>query len=294
MSAGQLRLIKSRIRSVENTKKITRAMEMVSAAKLRRFQTLMHEAQPFTQGLEETLMRLVNDQKGAQQSSYSHPFFEARDEKRSAVIVITSDTGLCGSYNMDLIETAKNHLASLDHEPVLIGVGKSGVHALKRTGRSFEKTFIGTRPAEIEDVIQSLKQTLENLYLEQKIDSAHVIFSHFISAALCKSVVQKILPFEQIEGPQDGAVQQSSYIYEPDPAFIFNKLIPLYFEAKIRMLLLESYVSEHMARMNAMHQATKNAKEMIDSLVLVRNKVRQAIITKEIIEIISGSQALKK
>jgi len=301
MSAGQLRIIKGRIRSVENTKKITRAMEMVSASKLRRFQIMMTEARPYTQELERILLNLVRDQQRPDKAqdnaaAYSHPFLEEREETRTALVLVTADSGLCGPYNMELIEQARRFInARPEHPPLLFGVGKSGILALKRAGRTFQKTFTEVRVNQIEDSLKQLKTELECLYLEKKIDAVYVVYSHFISATLSKATVQKILPFKQ----PDAAVSQAGltavpYIYEPSPDFVFSRLIPVFFESKIRMMLLEAWVSEHMARMHAMHQATKNAKEMIDSLVLYRNKVRQAIITKEIIEIISGAKASKK
>lgn len=300
MSAGQLRIIKNRIRSVDNTKKITRAMEMVSAAKLRRFQDVMLKAQPFTEELQALLLRLAKDQEETRKREnkeiiYSHPFLETRAEEKPALVLITADAGLCGSYNMDLINIARDFLSEQANSPVLIGIGKAGITSLKRNGSSFIKTFMDIRSQQVEPVIKELTSLLENLYLEKKIDSAYFISSHYTSASTQRGGIEKILPFElpvQEEVKTGGA--NVPFIFEPSPELLFQKLIPVFFQAKIRMLFLEAYVAEHTARMNAMHQATKNASEMIDSLVLVRNKVRQAIITKEIIEIVSGSRALKK
>ena len=341
MSAGLLRRLKSRIRSVDNTKKITRAMEMVSAAKLRRFQKLMTEAKPYTHELEAMLVRLVRDQtearsapteltrrqslpparaEASQQKSeknrnYSHPFFEERPEKHLGLVLLTSDSGLCGAYNTELIELVRKTInrhstqtASLasSHSPTqkpsdkssfcLFGVGKMGVSALKKSGYAFERTFTEIKVHQVESTIKTLKADLETAYLQGKVDAVYVIYSHFISATASKAVAEKILPLKRPQTGEHAAGKSKAnvpYIYEPTPEFIFEKLIPVFFEAKIRMIFLEAFVSEHMARMNAMHQATKNAREMIDSLTLTRNKVRQAIITKEIIEIVSGSRALK-
>ena len=303
--SGQLRAIKNRIRSVESTEKITHAMEMVAAAKLRRFQDLMTKANPYTQGLEELATRLLEDQlaqlekqkqnKKSQKSFVLHPFFEQREEKKIALLFFTSDTGLCGSYNTELVEKAKRFLK--EHplkDPLLIGVGKFGINALKLSGLSFFKTFQDLRASRIEEILKELKDVLAGLYLEKKVDAIHVLYSHFLTLSKYQGTFEKVLPLKPPASPeQKGTAQPSDYIYEPSPELIFKKLIPVFFEAKIRMIFLESFVSEQIARMTAMHMATENAEEMIDSLVLVRNKARQASITKEIIEIISGSRALK-
>ncbi len=303
MSAGQLRIIKGRIRSVDNTKKITRAMEMVSAAKLRRFQRMMVEARPYTEGLEAMIANLIQDQaeQAGQKKSgkgFSHPFFETREEEKTGLILLTADSGLCGSYNMDLVALARQFIIEKEEagtEIKLFGMGKSGVNALKRQGRAFEKSFIQVRAPQVEETLKALRQEVEQAYLEGRIDSLYVVYSRFINSATQRPVTEKILPFKAPEASEEKTGRRAvPYIYEPDPQFLFNRLIPVFFEAKLRMIFLESFVAEHTARMNAMHQATKNAREMIDSLVLFRNKIRQAIITKEIIEIISGSRALKK
>ncbi len=280
--SGQLRALKNRIKSVENTKKITRAMEMVAASKLRRFQDMMVKARPFTERLENLVKRVGT-------SSVRHPFFENREEKRAALVLFTSDTGLCGSYNNDLVEIARRFLAEKE-KPFLIGVGKSGITALKRRGYACDATFTDTRASRVEEILKDLKLLLEKIYLEKKVDAIYVTYSHFVSVTTYQGVTQKLLP---LETAKEAVKDTTDYIFEPSPEVIFQKLIPMFFEARTRTIFLESFVSEQIARMRAMHQATENAKEMIDSLVLERNKARQASITKELIEIVSGSRALK-
>ncbi|OGW72379.1 MAG: ATP synthase F1 subunit gamma [Omnitrophica bacterium GWA2_52_12] len=303
MSAGQLRGIKSRIKSVENTRKITRAMEMVSAAKLRRFQGFLTKARPYTTELEKMMLRLVDaqnsqapDQGAEKKPSYEHPFFAPRTENQTSLLLVTADSGLCGPHNMLLIEMARDFLKrSQKPAPVIFAVGKAGVNALRRSSFSCEKTWADIRQNQIDSAVKEIKETLASAYTEGRVDSVYVIHSKLLSVTASKPATEKILP---LSSPQSSATTADSkdnvpYIFEPSPEAIFERIVPEYFEAKVRMLLLESFVSEQMARMTAMHQATKNAKEMIDSLVLVRNKIRQAIITKEIIEIISGSRAAK-
>ncbi len=303
--SGQLRAIKNRIRSVENTKKITHAMEMVAAAKLRRFQDVMVKARPYTKELNLLSQKLIQDQlfrrarakKGDKYLLKSfHPFFEPREEKRIALVLITSDTGLCGSYNTDLTLVASEFLSKCPEQPYLIGVGKMGLRFLQKNGFKFQRSFTDLRVSRIEGIIQDLRSQLEQLYLEKEVDAIYVIYSHFLTVTTYQGVVEKLLPLEQPDASEQekSADIPQEFIYEPDAEKVFEKLVPQMFESRTRMILLESLVSEQIARMNAMRQATDNAKEMIDTLVLKRNKARQAAITKEIIEIVSGSRALKK
>jgi len=305
MSAGQLLIIKSRIKSVESTRKITRAMEMVSAAKLRRFQTMLNKARPYTEALGKIISQLMNsDLSGGdqQESQFSHPFFEKRKEQKAALLVVTSDTGLCGAHNMFLIDLAKDFLARPAHKiSHLYGSGKSGINALKRSDFTFAKTYTNLKTPQIEPAIKEMRGILTDLYLRKEVDAVYVVYAHVLSAMNSKPIVERILPLKPPSTSDSAAMPEKtdkktsdSFIYEPSPKTIFEKIVPEFFEAQLRMMFLESYVAEHMARMNAMHQATKNAKEMTESLTLVRNKIRQTIITKEIIEIISGSKASKK
>jgi len=328
--SGQLRTLKNRIRSVESTKKITRAMEMVAAAKLHRLQDAMTKARPYTEGLRKLVSRLMETQnadgagsaasgQGPGAAAPMHPFFESREEKKAALVLITSDTGLCGSYNQELIERARRFLnpavpgprvpgKGLAPPPVTImGVGKSGISALKRAGHASEKTWTDLRAGRADEIFHELKSYLETIFIEKQVDAVYVIYSHLVAAAAYQGVTEKLLPLTKPLRPPGGGedspggacavpgagVAAAGYIFEPSPEAVFQKLIPVFFEAETRRIFLEALVSEQIARMRAMHQATENAKEMIDSLVLQRNKVRQAAITKELIEVVSGSQALK-
>jgi F-type H+-transporting ATPase subunit gamma len=285
--SGQLRTLRNRIRSVENTKKITRAMEMVAAAKLRRFQDMMNKSRAYTNALEALLKKLSGGDFGD-----IHPFIKPREEKKIALVFITSDAGLCGSYNNDLFQLANKFVKEQKTLPILIGVGKSGITAFKKT-LACRTSFTDIRASRVEEILSELRQTLEKMYLDGEVDAIYVVYSHFKNLTTYKSTVEKLLPLEAPKGDAKAADEARGYIFEPSPEALFKKLIPQFFEAKMRLIFLESIVSEQIARMTAMNQATKNAKEMIDSLVLQRNKARQASITKELIEIVSGSQALK-
>lgn len=307
--SGQLRTLRNRIRSVENTKKITRAMEMVAAAKLRKFQDMMAKSRAYTEGLESLLKRLSGG-PFAQQHPFINPEkrFESSEEasekkdkpERAALILMASDAGLCGSYNNDLVTMGTQFVKKSSQVPVVISVGKYGATALKSAGIGCANTFADIRASRVEEILAELKTVVQRVYLSGEVDSIYVVYSHFKTLTSFKAITEKILPLEppkaeeNLPAGQAGAQDVSKdYIFEPSPEAVFKKLVPQFFEAKMRMVFLEAIVSEQIARMTAMNQATKNAKEMIDSLVLKRNKARQAAITKELIEIVSGSQALK-
>jgi F-type H+-transporting ATPase subunit gamma len=286
--SGQLRALKNRIRGVESTQKITKAMEMVSAAKLKRFQRLREETTPYVQSIEGVLNRLLGTDIPLQ-----HPLLETREEREVALLVITSDTGLCGSYNQALIEEAKKFLKGRSKTTLLIGVGKNGVNALSRAGYAWHQAFTDTKTAQLESMIAQTSSLAETLFMEKKVDAVYVAYTHFTGRSSYSPTTEKILPFHLEKSTKEPYESESLYIMEPGPEALFARLVPLVFAAKTRMIFMEALISEQMARMNAMYQATENAKELIDTLVLLRNKVRQAAITKELIEIVSGSRALK-
>lgn len=272
---------------------------MVAAAKLRRFQDMMQKSRAYTHGLENLLKRvsrsiLASKDKNSNIKAPSHPFLEQKEESKVALVLMTSDTGLCGSYNIDLLHLAQRFIKDRSTKPILIAVGKSGVTAFKNSSSPAQHSFIDIRASRVEEILGELRQVLEKLYLENKVDAVYVIYSHFKNVVTFKATLEKILPLEAPQAEENpAAAGTEDYIFEPSAEVLFQKLIPQFFEAKMRLIFLEAIVSEQIARMTAMNQATKNAKEMIDSLVLKRNKARQASITTQLIEIVSGSQALK-
>lgn len=285
--SGQLRTLKNRIRSVENTKKITRAMEMVAAAKLNRFMNILAKSRPYAEGLEKMVGRLMSSQS----KNLQHPFFSKRVENKIGLLIFTSDTGLCGSYNSDLVQSAKGFIEKSGKVTAIAGIGKSGVSALQKKGHSIQQSWINIKPSGFEAALSEITSFLETLFLSGALDSIYVVYGHAIHSSLYQTKIEKLLPFET---PAVEKGKPFDYIIEPSQEELFDKLVPAYFESKLRRFFLEAFVSEQIARMSAMHQATKNAKEMIESLVLARNKARQAAITKELIEIVSGSKALKR
>jgi len=262
-------------------------MEMVSAAKLKRFQKVLDQAAPYTTALEGLLGRLLEAK-----TPFRHPLLTPRPEKKRALMVVTSDTDLCGSFNMDLVDEATRFLGTLPETPVLVGFGKSGVNALGRMGLTCHTVFKDTKTADLEHAVKKTGLLLETLFREHKVDAVYVTYPRFMTKASFKAVTEKLLPLT-LEA-ENAAVSSVEYIFEPGAEFLFTKLVPMIFEAKVRELFMGSFVAEQTARMNAMHQATKNAGELIESLTLTRNKIRQAAITKELIEIVSGSKAAKQ
>ncbi|HOW87770.1 MAG TPA: ATP synthase F1 subunit gamma [Candidatus Omnitrophota bacterium] len=286
--SGQLRALKNRIRGVESTQKITRAMEMVAAAKLKRYQKMRVQTAPYAEALEGILDRLLRTD-----IPLNHPLLEQREEKKSAVLLFTSDTGLCGSYNHNLVEEARKFLKARTEIPLLIGVGKNGMNALARDGYAWHRTFTDIKSAQLETVMTEVCSLIEDLFMEGNVDAVYAIHAGLGEGSARRAAVEQLLPFRVEASSEPFEDTGALYIMEPDRETLFARLVPLVFSVKIRMMFLASLVAEQMARMDAMYQATENAKELIDTLVLLRNKVRQAAITKELIEIVSGSKALK-
>ena len=294
-----LRDLRRRIKSVQGTQQITKAMEMVSAAKLRKAQTKLESSRPYASKMQAMLDNLTQ-----RTVSLSHPLFEKREVKKVGLVVITADRGLCGSYNHNVIHQADKFLKKYDKDKIaLITVGKKGY------------TYYSKRPWEImlkyPDLggnliwtqVKNITNQLVNLFLSGEVDEIYFIFTKFLSAVSYKVTTEKFLNIEsqassQKAGSASGGKAESKetyvdYIFEPDPQSIFGNLLPNYCMTRVQMVLAESFASEHGSRMISMGAATKNAEEMIEHLTLVMNKLRQATITKEMLEITTGAEALK-
>lgn len=282
---ASLRDIKRRIKSVQNTQQITKAMEMVSAAKLRRSQSRLEAARPYGAKMNEMLENLA-----AVAAEVHHPLFEKREVHKRALVVITSDKGLAGSYNSTVIRRAEAYLKSEEGaRTALITIGRRGGDYFRRRNHEIFKHYqhVGDQV----DILkaQSISREIMQYYLDGTVDEIQVLGTRFISA-MSRSLRQDVfLPIE----PPEGKAAAMDYIFEPDAASIFSALVPRYVANRILMTLLEASTSEHGARMVAMGSASRNAKEMIEKLTLIRNRARQAAITKEIAEIVGGAEALK-
>ena len=285
---ASLRQIRRRIKSVENTKKITRAMEMVAAAKLRRFEDLLTKARESAYFLEKLLKNLLKDV-----ASYSHPLFEAKDGKgKVALVVATSDTGLCGTYNSNLLHAANAFLKeNAGREVEIVTVGKTGLNYFRRIGQKTGLSFNEIRISNFESTVQEITEHLTQGFLGSRFDEVYLLYTQYISKSNYKPRVEKFL---NLEKTAEEAGEKVGYILEPSADRVFEGLLPRFLLTKVRTVLLEVFLSEQLSRMVAMRQATDNAVEMIEDLTLLRNKLRQASITKELIEVVSGAKAAKK
>ena len=283
--------IRRRLKSVKNTQQITRAMKMVSAAKLRRAQDRVIAARPYAKALRDVLASVSSRVKEAQ-----HPLLASREEKRVVLLVLEGDKGLAGAFNANVNRAVASLLAEKkEWESVtLLPVGKKAFDYWKRrptplTAKSYPGIFARVEYEHAKEIADFL--TVE--FVEGRIDAAYAVYNEFKSVVTQIVRRDRILPISRSETAVAEAADAptADYIYEPDPETILAKLLPRYVEFVIFRMLLESAAAEHGARMTAMESATKNAGEMIDSLSLIYNRARQARITRELIEIVSGASA---
>jgi len=287
-----LRQVKKRIRSVINTRQITKAMEMVAAAKLRKAQMRIMQVRPYSEKLSTILSHLSE----AATNGLAHPFFEKREVKKRTLVLVTSDRGFCGSFNSNLIRRANNWLADKKEENIeLVLVGKKGLDFYKRRPWHIAESFLDWSGNLDYAKARSLVDLLTGRFLDGETDEISVIYTQFLSTARYQIVDVPYLPVESLDGGQKEEEKKShfDYIFEPSPEAILKDIMPKYALTKMITALADSFASEHGTRMMAMGSATKNAGEMIDALTLQYNKARQAAITKELLEIVSGAEALK-
>ncbi len=284
--AESLRQIKQRIRSVNNTKKLTKAMEMVAASKLKKYQDLLGQTRLYAGELRRILGKVSTQVK-----SFNHPLFDVREPENILVFLLTSDSGLCGSYNFNLLQTTEAFLGSRKENVSCFSIGRQGLGYFKRKNRNVVGEIGIPRPTEIKKAAAAILDAAKNEFLNKKVDQVYLIYTEFISMSSYKPKVEQLLPLQEIPSEKSEKNSDKDYILEPAAERILEVMIPHFLELKVEQSLKEALVSEQLSRMMAMRQATDNAKEMIDSLTLQRNKARQASITKELIEIVSGSKA---
>jgi F-type H+-transporting ATPase subunit gamma len=283
------RVIRNRIRSVKNIQQITRAMEMVAASKLKRAQDRVHAAGPYAEKL-----RLVMNEVGRSASGISHPLLAQRPVERTCIVIMTSDKGLCGAYNGNVISKALAYARTMKPESVRLAViGKKANDFFKR--RPFEIVKYWSFPSKEVEVsfVAEISRFLAEGYEKGDFDSVVLFYTKFKSAMLTKPLQVQLLPFESAEGEEDGGTS-ALYIFEPTAEELMEKLLPKYLQNQIYLAFVEAAASEHGSRMVSMKNATDNADEMIRALTLSYNKMRQASITNELLEVVAGADATEK
>ncbi len=286
--------LKRRIRSIRNTRQLTKAMKMVSAAKLRRAQDRIGAARPYAQKLREVLASLA-----AQAEGDAHPLLEQREGNRIELVVLTADRGLCGAFNGQVIREAMQFARShRDKELVITAIGKKGREIFRKRGLTIRREELDAMRAVDYSLASDVGTELIQRYAADQVDRIYLLYNEAVTAISARPKLMQLLPAEPqaIEsgsaGGGGGAAFRDEPIYEPGAQQLFDALLPHYVKNQVFQALLESVAGEHAMRMAAMDSATRNAGELIDKLTLTMNRVRQASITTEIIEVVSGAEAL--
>jgi F-type H+-transporting ATPase subunit gamma len=285
-----LKAVRLRIASVKSTQKITSAMKMVAAAKLRRSQDAIIAARPYAKTMAD-----ITAEVAARAGAEAHPLLERRGGKRIALLVITSDRGLCGGFNSNLCRTAQRYAdekttaGALDECRFEV-VGRKGRDYFRRRKLNITRDFPGAAADSTVARSKELASVATEEFLKGTVDEVWLVYNQFRSVISQKPVVEPLLPVAQAASSGDAS---SEFLFEPGKGEILDYILPMYIETQIHRALLESIASEFGARMTAMENATKSAREMIDRLTLQYNRARQASITKELMEIVGGAEALK-
>jgi F-type H+-transporting ATPase subunit gamma len=284
--------IRRRIKSVKNTQQITKAMKMVSASKLRRAQERVINARPFAQKMAEVLADLASQTS----EDFRHPLLDQRGDERYLIVLVTADKGLCGAFNANLIKAAQVFVRENPGKQIqFLTVGRKGRDFFRRradvTGEYIGMT--GKGRVDFSEALEVADDIIKRFTENEEIDKVFLIFAEFKTVLTQRIVVDQLLPISQTRTDEGTARTEGiDYIYEQPPAEVFTRLLPRLVETQIFRALLESIASEQGARMTAMDAASKNAGELISTLTLNLNRARQAAITREIIEIVSGAAAL--
>jgi F-type H+-transporting ATPase subunit gamma len=284
-----LKVLRGRIRSIGKTKKITRAMEMVSAAKLRKSETIMKSSRPFMRKIQELLGRLALS-TGAE----SHPLFQIKDSGIPLLVVFSSDRGLCGAFNANILKMTIKEIKK-DPDLMIYVLGRKGRDYLNRYyPERIYKELLDVGDALDGEMTDQLSQELQDGFHNGDFSRINILYPRFVSTATNVPTVERYLPLEATAfGIEEQEAQQPiDYILEPTPERVFDAILPRFLKSKIFLTLIESITSEQSARMLAMNNATKNCDELGDALTLRLNKARQTAITTEIIEIVGGAEAL--
>ncbi|MCL2766299.1 MAG: ATP synthase F1 subunit gamma [Peptococcaceae bacterium] len=291
---ASLRDLRRRIKSTANMQKITKAMKAVSAAKMRRAQDAVISARPYAKRIKGVMGRVA----AASGTSVDHPLLVVREPRKVCYIIITSDRGLCGGFNSNLLRMANNELKNSTTDITLIIVGKKARDFFKRTNYAVDMTLVDLGNDVKYSLAREINSFIVNKYTEEEYDAVYLLYSQFVNVMVQKPEMMKLLPAEPPEenGQAEGqpVAAKVNYIFEPPSAKqVLAELLPKYLENAVYQGLLESKAGELSARMTAMDNSTKNAEEMIGKLTLSMNRARQAAITSEISEIVGGAAALE-
>jgi len=288
--------IKRRVRSIRNTRKITRALELVAAAKLKRAQSRIEDMRPYA----DRMLELMAGTARASSSVRGLPLLQTHEQEQAVAIVpLTGDRGLAGAFNSQILRRAlalERTLRGEGKHVRWVGVGRRGVGSLRFRRLELAAEFTGFTDQPRYADAQSIAHRVAELYTEAEVDRVILVYNHFESALVQQVTVQQILPLSEDllesneEERQDDAMR-GDFIFEPEPEQILERLLPVYLETELYRALLESAASEHGARMTAMRNASRNAGELIDTLTLAMNRARQAEITQEILEVVAGADA---
>jgi F-type H+-transporting ATPase subunit gamma len=289
-----LRDIRKRLKAIQSTKKITAAMKMVAAAKMRKVQDRMMNFRPYSSRMQTVLSDLARVSERE-----LHPLLALRPKKTVEVLVITSDKGLCGAFNTNILKAAYKHINQLKHDGLEVSVSVVGRKArdfFRRRNVPMRNAWVGLSGRISYANAQEIGSNLVEGYTGETFDEVTVIYNEFKSLISQKVTLMKMLPLGAIEGEEKGkeAEMKADYLYEPSRAAIFERLLPKYIEIQVYRALLESSAAEEASRMAAMENATKNCSELIIKVTLLANKVRQAGITKDLMDIVGGVEALKQ
>ncbi len=290
------RVLRRRIRSVQSTQQITKAMKMVSAAKLRRSQRGAESARPYAAAMAAILGHLARASRARQ-----HPLFERRAAGKTLLVVISSDRGLCGSFNTNLVRRSAQLLRERAGEEIeLLFVGKKAWEFFRRRTWPIAGLYRDLGGKLDLATAQAITDDLLCRFLAREVRQVEILYTRFVTTMTRRVTLEPFLPIQAAAGTADagagrepGPETGAEYIFEPSPERIYEDLLPRYALSRVMAAMLESFAAEHAARMIAMGSASQNAEEMIDSLVLLRNRLRQAGITKEIAELVGGAEALK-
>jgi F-type H+-transporting ATPase subunit gamma len=286
-----LKAVRTRIASVKSTQKITRAMKLVAAARLRRAQDAIVAARPYAEAMAEAVSELA-----ARAGDDAHPMLQQREGQRLTLVTLTSDRGLCGGFNANICRASLRFVqerasATSPAEVRIDVVGRKGREYFRRRRLRIGHELTGVTGDTATDRAKELAVTVTSDFAEGRVDSVFLAYNEFKSAVTQKVTIERLLPIAPAPLPPDAA--QTDFLYEPDKKELLDLMLPLYVQSQIFRAILESIASEFGAKMTAMENATRNASEMIDRLTLQYNRARQAAITKELMEIVGGAEALK-